>query len=183
MVGAIQGVAPEHSESRLNEFAAAFSNDILHLIILPTEQCNFRCTYCYEDFKIGTMKRPVIDGVKQLLKKRTPTLRQLHIAWFGGEPLLALPIIEEISGSVQVFAKEALDLTYTAEMTTNAFRLDLSTAERLYALGVRHNETTLAGKQTIHDQTRVQRNGKGSFQRIWKNLVELRSSELPVTVC
>lgn len=25
-------------------------NDVLHLILLPTEQCNFRCTYCYEDF-------------------------------------------------------------------------------------------------------------------------------------
>lgn len=27
----------------------------LHLIILPTEQCNFRCKYCYESFKKGKM--------------------------------------------------------------------------------------------------------------------------------
>jgi len=27
----------------------------LELILYPTEQCNFRCTYCYEDFLIGRM--------------------------------------------------------------------------------------------------------------------------------
>jgi len=32
------------------------------LILLPTEKCNFRCTYCYEDFVIllrwGSLTRP-----------------------------------------------------------------------------------------------------------------------------
>lgn len=28
----------------------ALDNRILKLTVLPTEKCNFRCTYCYEDF-------------------------------------------------------------------------------------------------------------------------------------
>jgi uncharacterized protein len=76
------------SQINEHEIAAAFSNDLLHLIILPTERCNFRCVYCYEDFSIGTMKPPVIAGIKRLLARRIPNLRQLRIAWFGWEPLV-----------------------------------------------------------------------------------------------
>ena len=171
------------SDGRIIDFAAAFSNDILHLIILPTEQCNFRCTYCYEDFSIGTMKRPVVNGVKSLLAKRIPSLRQLHIAWFGGEPLLALPIVEEISSFAQTRMQDVADIAYTAEMTTNAFRLDSPTAERLHGLGIRHYQITLDGPEEFHDKARVRRNGKGSFNQIWGNLLSVRSSSLPISVC
>jgi uncharacterized protein len=165
------------------EIAAAFSNDLLHLIVLPTEQCNFRCVYCYEDFSVGVMKPAVVTGLKRLLAQRMPTLRQLHIAWFGGEPLTALSVIEEIARSVQERREQAQGLAYSSEMTTNAYRLDLATAERLYELGVDHYQVTLDGPEELHDQTRVQRNGRGSFQRIWTNLLSIRSSSLPVTVC
>ena len=35
------------------QLAAAISPRVQELILLPTEKCNFRCTYCYEDFKIS----------------------------------------------------------------------------------------------------------------------------------
>ena len=37
------------------QIAAAISPRIQELILLPTEKCNFRCTYCYEDFELGKM--------------------------------------------------------------------------------------------------------------------------------
>ena len=60
------------------------SADYFSLTLMPTEQCNFRCTYCYEDFSIGKMKEDVIRGIKNLLKQRIPTLKYLNISWFGG---------------------------------------------------------------------------------------------------
>ena len=36
----------------LRAFRQCTDNAILHLIVLPTEACNFRCTYCYEDFEL-----------------------------------------------------------------------------------------------------------------------------------
>ncbi|HEY0232414.1 MAG TPA: radical SAM protein, partial [Dokdonella sp.] len=64
--------------------------------VLPTEKCNFRCTYCYEDFKIGRMQAPVVRGLKRLISNRAPSLRRLSLSWFGGEPLLAKPVVLEV---------------------------------------------------------------------------------------
>ncbi|MBQ0897425.1 radical SAM protein [Micromonospora sp. U56] len=165
------------------EFAASFSNDLLHLILLPTEQCNFRCTYCYEDFSIGTMKPAVVNGVKRLIERRMPGLRQLHVAWFGGEPLIALNIVEDVSRFVKELSDRSVEVIYSAEMTTNAYRLDLETASRLCQLGIEQYQITLDGPQHHHDRTRLQRNGEGSFERIWDNLIALRNSDLSYRVC
>jgi len=166
-----------------DEVATSFSNDVLHLIVLPTEQCNFRCIYCYEDFSIGTMKPPVVTGLKRLIAERVPTLRRLHIAWFGGEPLLALNIVKDVSSLAKRLAAENRRVVYTGEMTTNAFRLDQATAENLYHLGIRQYQITLDGPQELHDRTRVRRNGAGSFQQIWANLIGMRASSLEFKVC
>jgi uncharacterized protein len=69
----------------------------MHHNLLPTEDCNFRCTYCYEDFAIGRMSRATIEAVKKLIESRVPKLRALTIGWFGGEPLIAKDIVMEIS--------------------------------------------------------------------------------------
>ena len=56
----------------------------LDLIIMPTEQCNFRCTYCYEDFKIGKMPRWVVNGIKALIDargSRTPVTNDFVVRW------------------------------------------------------------------------------------------------------
>ncbi|MFM6074868.1 MAG: radical SAM protein, partial [Dolichospermum sp.] len=77
--------------------ARLISDKAFELIILPTEQCNFRCIYCYEDFSIGRMKPEVISGIKALLDKRSSKLNFLNLSWFGGEPLVAKDIVLDIS--------------------------------------------------------------------------------------
>lgn len=62
----------------------------LQLTILPTEQCNFRCKYCYESFPDNTMNQEVKDSIIMYLKKNLHHFSSLHISWFGGEPLLEL---------------------------------------------------------------------------------------------
>lgn len=59
--------------------------DMLHLILMPTEACNFRCTYCYESFTRGRMTDETIAGVKALVREKARTIHTLHISWFGGE--------------------------------------------------------------------------------------------------
>jgi uncharacterized protein len=51
--------------------------DVLQLMLLVSEDCNLRCTYCYERFKRGTMIPDVRQGVRALVLARAPQLKEL----------------------------------------------------------------------------------------------------------
>lgn len=61
-----QRVTATRSEVERNVLRS-LDNRILKLTVLPTEKCNFRCSYCYEDSVRGIMPRKVVDGLKALL--------------------------------------------------------------------------------------------------------------------
>ena len=165
-----------------NKIISALSNRSLHLILFPTEQCNFRCTYCYEDFEIGQMKKWVVNATKKLLSVRVPELDQLTISWFGGEPLLAKKVIFEISSHILGLLKNHQTLKYGANMTTNAYSLDIKTAKQLFDLGVKSYQISLDGDEEKHGETRQLLNRKNSFSKIWHNLIQLRNSPLDIKV-
>ena len=156
--------------------ADAFDNRVLQLIIFPTERCNLRCLYCYEDFAIGRMKRHVVAGIKSLIWKRAPDLARLYIGWFGGEPLLGLPVIRELSQEIRKCVAANSQIKYEASISTNAVFLTKNRLEELVNLGVRKFQVSLDGTREMHDQTRKTANGKSTFDSIWKNLLEAKKS-------
>jgi uncharacterized protein len=176
------GQTPEYQYFFEDALAASFRNDHLELILLPTERCNFRCTYCYEDFSIGRMSAETIQGIKRLIDRRLDGLRSLTVAWFGGEPLLARAIVEDISEHIVRAAADRPDLHYAADMTTNGYLLDTPAIDRLAELGVCQFQISLDGPEAFHDRTRVRANGKGSFRQIWRNLLAIRDGTVPVNV-
>jgi len=164
------------------ELVAGFRNDSLHLILLPTERCNFRCTYCYEDFSVGRMKPEIVLAVKRLIDRRLDDLHSLSVSWFGGEPLLAGHVVEDISEHIVRAAEQLSSLDYVADMTTNGYLLDDCRVEQLAFLGIRHFQISLDGPEVLHDRSRVRANGKGSFQKIWGNLIKIRDRSAPVDI-
>lgn len=162
--------------------AAALDNRALHLILLPTEACNFRCTYCYESFASGRMRRDVVAGVKALLTRRADELAQLSLSWFGGEPLLALDVIEEIGAFALELARERPRLALDANVTTNAWFLDRRTLERLLDLRVSQLHVALDGPRDVHDGKRLTAAGAGTFERIWANLRAARELDRPFEI-
>ena len=159
-----------------NELIRFINPSNLELILLPTEHCNFRCTYCYEDFKIGQMKPNTIEAIKKLIQARLPKLKRLQISWFGGEPLMTKNVMMEING----FAKNAAQtagVRFSSSATTNAFGLNRDTFNALVDVDVRHYQISIDGDEDEHDKTRKLISGRGTFQRIWDNLISLRSSK------
>ncbi len=150
------------------------SNRLLHLIIMPTEQCQFRCLYCYEDFGHGRMNDRAVQGLKSLMARRARDLDLLSIEWFGGEPLLAYDIVEQVQASALALAAEHPALQLQSSMTTNGALLDRNRLAKLVALGVKRFQVSLDGPQEIHDRFRITAGGHGTFERIWGNLVAAR---------
>jgi uncharacterized protein len=159
-----------------------FNLKYFNLILLPTEKCNFRCTYCYEDFSLGRMKPETVNGIKALIEHQCTDINYLQISWFGGEPLTAKDIVLEISEYAMGLIHKYPKLYYKGEMTTNGYLLDFKTIKALTDVGVRHYQISLDGYREIHDKSRIRADGGSTFEKIWTNLLAIRDSLLPVTV-
>lgn len=164
-------------EKFLPSIKASLNPDVLQLIIMPTEKCNFRCKYCYEDFALGRMTRTTIEAIVRLIEERSKDLRLLIISWFGGEPLIAQDIVLEISRRAQKICEEN-EIIFRSNATTNGYTLDLPLLEDLLDAGVYSYQITLDGTGEAHDQTRVLGSGAGTYERIMANLLAARASEL-----
>lgn len=170
------------SENRIKGFSKkqllnSLSNEKFQLIIFPTEQCNFRCVYCYEDFEIGKMPRWLVDATKVLIKNKMPKLKYLSLGWFGGEPLLAKDILFEIAEYAQSLAKENNCKVY-GDLTTNGSLLDIKTLTRLVELKQNSFQISIDGDKESHDTTRLTRNRRGSFDKIWSRLLAASATDL-----
>ena len=154
--------------------AACFSSNSLHLVLLPTEQCNFRCTYCYETFENKKMTPSVVTGVKALIDHRASELDLLELSWFGGEPLLALDIIEDISRHAIERSREH-GFALAASTTTNGYFLDRATFQRCLENRIYGYQISLDGAEELHDKSRMLASGNGTFRRIWSNLVQMKA--------
>ena len=160
---------------KLSALAPLLTNDTLQLIVLPTEKCNFRCEYCYEDFEHDKMSSDTVGRLKKLIEHRAPKLRHLEVSWFGGEPLLAKEIIYDLN-SHAIGLADSYGASFASEITTNGFALDFDTFERLCELRVSSYQISLDGEGESHDRTRKLISGKGTFERIWSNIIRMRES-------
>ncbi|WP_223265590.1 radical SAM protein [Pseudomonas chlororaphis] len=153
----------------------------LELTLMPTEQCNFRCSYCYEDFSIGKMSPRVQAALKRLIVNRIEGLNHLSFQWFGGEPLAAKSLVYELSAFAQKLCMDH-GVGFGGALTTNGYLLDMPTIRKLFELGQRAYQISLDGLGEAHDRTRKLASGAGTFERIWANLKMLRNSNLAVSV-
>ena len=161
---------------------ASESNKHFQLIILPTEKCNFRCTYCYEDFAADRMRQETILAIKKLLERRVPDLETLDVSWFGGEPLVAKNVVLEISKYAKSLTYKNSQLSYFSSMTTNGYLLNYETANALAHVGVKRYQISLDGSREIHNRSRLRADGNGTYDKIWSNLLAIRDSSLPVSI-
>jgi uncharacterized protein len=148
--------------------ANALTSSALQLIIMPTEKCNFRCTYCYEEFIQGKMSQQTVSGIKSLIARRAQSISELRLDWFGGEPTLAIEIIEEINGFAQT--KILNGQTFFSSISTNGWLLNSANFGRLCDVNVHDYQISLDGESTTHDRTRILANGRGSYETIMRNM-------------
>lgn len=154
-----------------------------HLVIMPTEACNLRCVYCYQDFSRGAMGRGIIDGLKAYVHEAAERIDHLSVSWYGGEPLLAAETIVELSQAFKTSCESA-GIGYSADMSTNGYLLTRERLAQLLDLHVQRFMVTLDGAGSVHDRRRKLegQGGGGTYERIMSHLSEIRKLERPFQI-
>lgn len=155
-----------------------FDSKLLSLVLLPTLWCNVNCPYCFELKRPVFMKPDVQDAIVRWLEERFRDKRQVHVAWFGGEPLLAKETIFELTDRLQRFCAD-IGATYGSSLTTNGVLLDSEFQKRLGDLKIQNVQVTFDGDREDHDKLRSKRNGQGTFDQIFSNVVAFSEAGAP----
>ncbi|MCL2399863.1 MAG: SPASM domain-containing protein [Defluviitaleaceae bacterium] len=172
----------ELNELRLNMYSSRFATSHLGLIIAPSMDCNFRCTYCFELGQLRKQRMPddVAAKLVAFVDEKANHLSNLDITWFGGEPLLDMERIEDLSYKfLQICEKNSIE--YKANVITNGYLYSPNIAERLKSCKVNYVQITLDGVKEIHDSRRFLECGNGTFDTIIQNLKDTKGI-LPVAL-
>ena len=145
----------------------------LDIVVLPTYNCNFRCSYCFERCRLENgqewlahkMSEETVDAViaqLETLRKRGVSIRSLTL--FGGEPLLPSNA-DAVKKWIDYCART--DTPYLA--VSNGYELDFF-LDMMREYPPKQIQITVDGPAEVHDQRRFLAVGKGSFSRIMDNI-------------
>lgn len=146
----------------------------LVVTINPTLDCNLKCWYCYESHVKGSCMQPnVIDSVVRFIEKQVQSdeLETLQLSFFGGEPLLKYekvvkPIVERCNELCLDKGKK-----FRLNVTSNGVCLTPKVTEELLSMGIIFGvQVAFDGGREMHDAVKHFPNGRGSYDRVKRNL-------------
>lgn len=145
----------------------------LYFVIQPTAACQLGCGYCGQVHTKKSLSDIDQEQIVSLFSEAVGSSRykSAEIVWFGGEPLIQLPVIRKVSLLLRAAAEQS-NVTYSAKIITNGLLLSEKTIECLIEeCSVHYVEITLDGTEKVHDRSRFFKTGKPSFNIIFKNIV------------
>lgn len=157
----------------------------LFITLMPTLQCNLACDYCFqkEHPSFTKMSSASEDATLEWILRAVDErgLRRLNVHYFGGEPTtrqdFCLRTARVLSASMRARGGE-----FAWQMTTNGVLLDLPFARAMNQHGKGSFKVTLDGDKETHDRERVYRDGRGTFDVIFDNVVALAKDGIKVRV-
>ncbi len=152
------------------------------VIIQPTSLCNLDCTYCYLPNR-SIARRINPETLEQIFKAlfASPFIAdEILFVWHASEPLV-LP-----TG----FYERAFQLqqrwNHKHIRITNAFQTNATLITQRWCQFFQehdiHISVSLDGPQPLHDAHRVDKTGKGTFERVMRGVELLRANTIPYTV-
>lgn len=167
----------EHTELMRERENQRLSPRGISLTIAPTIDCNFGCPYCFEgsDKPQERMNVDTMMAVASLARGLiTPQkTEELSVTWFGGEPLLAMPQITQLTEILVNQVAKPQALQYSASMISNGYGLTPKVARKLVDLHVKSIQVTVDGTAEFHDLRRFRLGGHPTFDRIMQNVVDV----------
>lgn len=146
-------------------------NKTLRYVVMVSGTCNFGCDYCGQNHKNIKLSKENQDRVFEDIKTKLQTKKfdELFLGWFGGEPLLALDVIENLSARLIKLCDEE-NVKYISNIATNA---SLMTEERamicVKQCKIKFFGITIDGNENEHNARRCLKGGQGTFHEVYNN--------------
>lgn len=151
-------------------------NNIINAIgIELTNGCNLDCIYCYVSASKKTRKylseERFLD-ILYFLKKNKYSPNVLYFTG-GGEPTLNFKLLKEIPNICRQYGFD----NYEFDLTTNGTILTKEIIDFFKCNKVKLN-ISLDGNEKINNESRIYRNGKGSFKDVFSNIKILKENKI-----
>lgn len=156
---------------KLKLLESRFDKRGFSLTIAPTLDCDFECIYCYEKNNQNNtyMSLKTQNQLMNFIQNRLRGLEKFKISWYGGEPLLAMDIIENLSNKIIKICRER-HIEYSANIVTNGYSLTTEIAQKLKDFAINKVQITLDGPKDTHNLRRPLKNGGPTFEKILENI-------------
>jgi uncharacterized protein len=176
-----QGFVVDANRDETAEYLEEYEKDketpgtLLCRLMLATS-CNLGCAYCYQgapEKKRDIITKPDLQRFLKWVDGETasPDITKVHIDLYGGEPLLARIHLPWFFAELQqIQQRNNVDITYS--ITTNATLLNNDLIDLLVSNKVA-SQITIDGPKNCHDERRIWKNGKGSFDQIVNNVKKM----------
>ena len=160
---------PDTYADKAGTFKERSGNVIKALCLHAAHTCNLKCSYCFASQGKYHGERAVMSyevGKRALdfLIENSGTRRNLEVDFFGGEPLMNWQVVKDLVAYARSIEKEK-GKNFRFTLTTNGMLIDddvIDFANREMSNVV----LSLDGRREIHDATRVDYAGNGSYDRI-----------------
>lgn len=155
------------------------SKEITGYTIFTTTDCNARCFYCFE---LGRSRIPMscetAEKVVQYIKAHCGE-KEVHISWFGGEPLFNLPAIETICAGLK---KE--NVVFTSKMVSNGYLFDDATVQKaVNDWKLKRVQITLDGTEKVYNKIKAYiYNDSNPYEIVMDNIGKLINAGIYVSI-
>lgn len=119
-----------------------------------------------------------VEFAADAMNRKNKGRKELHITFYGGEPLLSVELICSISIRLSA-AAERTGIRYSFSLMTNGTLLTGKVVQKLMPLGLTDVYVTLDGPKDIHDCARPFKGSGSSFDSIVRNLREVCGNIAP----
>lgn len=174
------GLIVDTNESEISTLEYLFhksyfnTEKFLNIVLVPSLECNFKCPYCFENVGEHTIFKTNLENYFSLLKKFSKhffnSFNDIEISLFGGEPLL---YSEEFFDYFEFLKRELPQVSFFSSIVTNGSLLDREMANRLLQYNMRSIQVTIDGWKEIHDNNRIFKNGRKSYELLIHNINEV----------
>ena len=148
---------------------------LFNAVLVLNLDCNLACSYCYEDNFRGNfyMSADTADlFVDSVTRDRIESGHDVKLSFYGGEPLLSIDLIKDISARLGSAAHKK-GTRFSFSLVSNGTLLTRKLVEELIPHGFTCAKVTLDGPRGTHDESRPFVSGSGSFDAIVDNLAQI----------